>query len=139
ASFADGFAEYDIVQPALRIDGLPGSKASSAANDNFYVDVGVPRSSLSNLQTTQKVRTGSAGVVITVCSSDSTIGQIARAGVTGTCRNVTLAAGQSRTPTDAGNTFQFDAINPGVTVVGGSAFNHIVTDAGTVDVNVSGN
>ena len=138
-SYADGFATYDIIQPAIRIDGLPSSKKTTASDDNFYADVGIAKSSLSNLQTTQKVRFGSAGVTVTICSSDTVVGEIVRLGASGACQSVVLAAGQSRTPTDTTNTFKFRPKGNGTTVVDAAAAGYLVTDAGTVDVTVTGN
>ena len=61
-----------------------------------------------------------------------------RAGITAACRTLQLQPGNSRTPTDTGNTFQFDPINPGLTVVTATVPGYIGTDAATVDVDVRG-
>ncbi len=138
-NFADGWASYDVVQAALRIDGLPSSKKTTAADDSFEVDTGVAKVNLSNLQTTQKVRFGSAGVTITVCSSDTTVGEVVRGSGSGACQSVVVAAGQSHSPTDSSNTFKFRPKGNGTTVIDASAAGFVLTDAASVDVTVSGN
>jgi hypothetical protein len=110
AGFFSGFANYDIVQPAMRIDGLPSNKSVTAANDAFNVDVGIPKEDLSNLDNVQKVRIGSAGVSVEVCSSDTSYGSIVIGTSTAAaCKTIVIAAGQSGTPTGSSTSFKLDA------------------------------
>jgi hypothetical protein len=134
AQFADGFGTWDIVQGGVRITYLSTSKSVGANDDPFYVGVGLPNASLSSLQTTQKVRTGSPGVVVTVCSSNPVIGSIVGPPAGPGCATTTIAAGQYQN-----GSLKFHTGTGGdTTTVTATAPNFITTDAGTVDVTVSG-
>jgi len=133
AGFANGFGTYDIVNGALRISSLSTSKSVGANDDAFNVDVGIANASLTNLQTTQKVRTGSAGLVVTVCSSDPVVGSIVGPPAGTGCATATIAAGSS-----TNNSLKFHTGTGGTTTASATAPNFITTDAGTVDVTVNG-
>jgi hypothetical protein len=135
SGFADGYASYDIVSPALRIDGLGTSKSTTSGDDSFTVQVGVAKADLKNLQVKQKVRIGAPTLTITVCSSDPFVGKILVSSVLDTCRTVYLAGGQSDT---ASGVVKFRVVAGGTTTVDAASPGYIVTDAGTVDVTVSG-
>ncbi len=135
SGMSDGFGEYDIVPAALRIRNLSTSKTIGAADDAFNVDAGVAKADLSSLQGTQKVRTGSTGKVITVCSSSPTLGSVVNGGPAAPgCATTTIFAGSY---TDATLKFR-TGTGSATTTVDASAPNDITTDAGSVDVSISG-
>jgi hypothetical protein len=134
ATMTEGYASYDVVPAALRIRNLSSSKTISSSNDAFNVDVGIAKTDLTTLDATQKVRTGSAGKVITVCSSSPTVGAVINGPPAGEgCATTTILASKY---TDA--TLKFDTGVGGQTTVEATAPNHITTDAGSVDVTVTG-
>lgn len=135
AEFADGFGVFDVVEPGLRLYDLKSSRAAGAADDGFKVHVGLAKAGLDNLQVTQKVRTGSTGLVVTVCSSDPTVGTIFSGSTATQCKTPVIPAGTHKT---ADNAVKFRVVGNGTTVVEVTADGHITTDAGTKEVAVSG-
>jgi len=136
STFTDGYGSFDIVQAALSISALGGTKSATSTDDPFYVNTGIPKADLSTLQgVTQKVRYGSAGLVVTACAYDPNIGLILTTSGAAQCGSATIPAGSDNT-TSTG--LKFRVAGNGTTTVDASAPNLITTDAGSVDVTVSG-
>ena len=130
-----GFASLSIVQPGIRLRGVPTGIADNAANVTFNVDIGVMNSSGSDLAAVQEVSAGSSGVVATITNSNSAAAQLWSTTTPSPAQSVTAAipAGSSTT-TDVG--LQFDPVATGTTAVSVTAPNTTPTTAATVGVTV---
>ena len=124
----------------MRITSLPSTKNSTNnQDDGFNVEVGPPKSDLSTLVFTQKVRTGTPDMSFMVCSTDEHAGLIvAPNGVAAACQVVEIAAGRYNLPTNAKPSFRPTGNGMATVQITPALPEIIVTDAGTVNIDVSG-
>ncbi|HUI24828.1 MAG TPA: hypothetical protein VL403_01990, partial [Candidatus Kryptonia bacterium] len=125
AGYTDGTLTVQIVQPGIEIRQLGRNIPSDGNNDNFFVEVGVPNTNNTQLQTVQRLTVGPAGdLSIKVCSSHPEIGTIVKQGVDNPpamddppgqgCEDDTIQ--QAFSQNVPGN-LQFDPKTPGFTLV----------------------
>lgn len=106
----------DIVPAALRVLGLQTSHDPFDLDDAFYVSVGIANGSNTSLSATQDVRVGGPGLTATVTNSNASVGQLVTNAITGQVVSVTIAPGESNTPTTvAAGGVAFDGLSPGTT------------------------
>jgi len=139
--FVSGTGTLTIIQPALRIEGLPTSIDDTASNAAFFVRSGIPDASGAFLQQFQSVRAGSS-VLVTLQLNQSPptplVAQLVTTSGAAQSRTVTIAATQSNSPTSvAGGGVEFDPLQAGTTTVTASATNFIIIPAAGVRVDVT--
>jgi hypothetical protein len=111
-------ANVSNVPIVLRIYGLVSSIRATAASDPFEVIVGSPGSGTPAAQIPETVRpcSGCSGLPVTVCSSNTAVGQIAPSSascVSTPCQQITIPTGKNAT----GNGYEFDPTGGGATTV----------------------
>jgi hypothetical protein len=128
----------NIVQPALRIEGLATGPTAGAADDPFFVRVGTPNAGNTNLATIQNVRVGSGGFTATITNSAAAAGQLVTTASTGQSVTVTIPENSAFSPTSvlAGGA-AFEPLGAGTTLVEAAIPGFITTNAGEVTVNVA--
>jgi hypothetical protein len=136
--FTNGSGLVTVVQPALRLESLSTSIASTAANNAFFVRVGLPNASNTNLAVIQDVRRGGPTLTATVTNSMESVGQLVTTAQTGQTVTVQIPPGQSFSPTTvATGGVAFDPLTAGTTTVVGAIPGFITTTAGSVTVTVT--
>lgn len=130
--------EVRVWEPVLEIIGIAANPTSLNANDDFYVRTGTPSSpSGTFLSNVDELRAGSPGVNIRVASSVPTVGQLVTSTLTSDTITLTLAAGQTNTPTTVGaGGIAFDPLTAGTTVVSAVAPGFRDIAGANVTVNV---
>jgi uncharacterized repeat protein (TIGR01451 family) len=135
--FSDQTGSVTVAQPAVRIENLSTSTTSLSASQEFWVRVGLPNVTNSNLITTQNVRVGGS-LTATVTNSAALVAQLMTTAGAAQSRTVTIPSGQSFSPTSmATGGVAFDPIGGGTTTVSAEIPGFITTAAGVVTVNVS--
>jgi hypothetical protein len=138
AGFTSGTGAVTVVQPALQITGLNTTPASTASDDPFQVQVGLPSTNDSFLSPAQSVRIGGTALTVTVTHTNTAVAQLRTTGATGQTVTGTINPGQSSSPsTVAGGGVAFDSGSAGQTTVSASIPGFIVTSAGVVVVTIS--
>ncbi|KPJ94448.1 MAG: hypothetical protein AMJ53_05215 [Gammaproteobacteria bacterium SG8_11] len=136
--FIDGAGTVNVVQSAVRIQGLSTNTTTLSADNPFYLEVGVPNAGNTNLSSDQRVRAGSPGLIATVSSSDVAVGQLVTIPLTGAMVTVQIPAGAARSATTvATGGVAFDPLTSGSTTVETSISGFITTAAGSVSVTVT--
>ncbi len=138
--FSNGVQSVSVVQSALRIETLSTSIAATAANDEFYISVGLPNTFATDVQTVQNVAVGSSlAVTVTNGAPNIGAGQLVTLAGGAHSRTVTLPANQYYSPTTvATGGVAFDPLAAGSTLVEATIPGFITTDAGRVTVQVTG-
>ena len=135
--FISGTMTVNVVQPALRINGLDTATTTLSPNDPFTVDVGIPTAGNANVSL-QRVRSGASVLTAIVDSSLPNIGRLATSAVTGASVSVDIQPGStSSASTVATGGAAFDPLTTGDTVVEATIPGYITTTAGSVNVTVS--
>jgi uncharacterized repeat protein (TIGR01451 family) len=135
--FTDGTGSLTIVQPAIRIEGLPVSTTSLSSDSPFFVRTGPPIAGNGNLAQLQAVRAG-GGITVTLTNSNATVAQLTTAAGSGQTRTVAIGPNQFNSATSvAGGGVAFDPIAGGSTTVSASAAGFISTTAASVSVTVT--
>jgi hypothetical protein len=139
--FVSGTGTLNVVQPALRIDGLPTSIADTAANAAFVLRSGYADASGTFLQAFQAVRAGSNVLVtlqLTQTPPTPFVAQLVTSNGGAQSRTVTIGSGQFTTPSGAANGgVEFDPLQAGQTTLTGSAANFIMLPSGGITVDVT--
>jgi len=96
--FVTGSKTTNVVRPAIKLNGLLSTIDTIDPDDAFYVSIGYPNSSFTNISS-QKVRPGSSGFDVDVTLDDPVVGRFIT--LTDTTNTVTLhiSAGVTNTPT----------------------------------------
>jgi hypothetical protein len=116
SGFTDGSSSSTVVTPALDLGGLLTSISTTAADDPFYVQVGIPNANNTGMSQYQSVRAGAPGpLVATVQTETSGYGQLVITGMTGTSFTVQIPSGTYYSPTSV--------------VTGGVAFHPVAAGA----------
>jgi hypothetical protein len=136
--FVDGPATITVVQPSVEIVGLPTTVSAAAAVSQFYVQVGLPNSNQTALQSVQNVRPG-PGLTATVASGTPAVGQLVTTlNGSAASQTVTIPAGQYYSPTTlATGGVAFDGLTTGITPVSVSIPNFATVNTSTVNVTVT--
>ena len=97
--FGTANASFPLFQPGIQLVGLPPTTTAVSANSLIFVRVGQPVGGNTAVSETQQVRAGSAGIPVTVTHTNASAARLlGPGGQVGQTINVTIAAGQSRTP-----------------------------------------
>ena len=96
--FTDGSAAASIVTPAIELSGVATTGVAGGVDDPFIVRVGTPNGQLTSLASVQSVRVGSAGIFVSLASSDPTVARFVTSTQIGNPVAVTIAAGSSTSP-----------------------------------------
>ncbi|KPJ94447.1 MAG: hypothetical protein AMJ53_05210, partial [Gammaproteobacteria bacterium SG8_11] len=136
--FNSATVTVNVVQPALRIDGLTVVTTTLSADDPFEVRVGLPNSSNTTLSESQRVRAGSS-LTATITSSDVAVGVLVTTAATGSPVTVEIPSGGYRSHgTVAAGGVAFDPqTTSGNTTVSSSIPGFIATDAASVVMDVT--
>jgi hypothetical protein len=103
-----------VVTPGFDVLGLPGTTTSLAANDAFFVRLGAPNTNNTALSAEQSVRAGGTTLVATVNNRNPSAAQLVTTSLTGQSVNVSIVAGQSRSPsTKATGGVEYDPLGAG--------------------------
>lgn len=136
--FNNGSNAMTVVQSALDISGLRNDMTTAAPDDPFTVRVGLPNSLLTALVELQNVRAGSPGLIVTLTSSNDTIGRLVTSSGTGSTVTSIIGVNTSSTPaTVAAGGVAFEPLAVGSTVVTATApgLRVLPTSSNTVNVN----
>ncbi len=127
-----------VVTPGLQLSGLVTTIASSATNDDFRIQVGVPGSTNASLTEGQEIRFGAADAVVTVNNSSAGVGQLVLQSGPGQSVMVSIPAGQQFSGSGlALGGVQFDPLAAGSTNVSATIPGFVATTAATGHVTVS--
>jgi hypothetical protein len=127
-----------IITPAFDIYGLATSIDVFDPTDPFYIRVGIPKGDLSAIYQTQQTRGGGPGMVATLVSSDSMVGEFVTLSDTSHTLTITIPPAEYRSPTSVAlGGIAFDGIGLGLTSVSASIPDLIPTAAAYVDVDVT--
>jgi hypothetical protein len=136
--FVTATGSVHIVQPALDITSLATSIGATAASDQFLVRIGVPATDGGSVSIAQGARRGTS-LTVTVTSSNAAAGQLVTLTGGDASRTIVIAAGSSQTAsTVAAGGIEFDPLSGGSTRVTATIPGFVTTDAGNVDVVVTG-
>jgi hypothetical protein len=136
--FISGVDTARVVTPSMRISSLASSIDVFDPEDVFVVEIGLPWPDLSTLKQLQPARPGGSGFVVTLISSDSTIGGFVTTDDTAHVVAVPISAGSSSIPGSIGTGgVAFDGISIGSTQVTTSIPGFVPTIAGTLNVAVT--
>ena len=136
--FVDQTGIVHVVQPALQIESLPASTASTAASHAFHVRVGLPDATNNFVSLAQAARAG-ISLTVTITNSDASVAQLVTLAGGAQSRSITVPTGQSNSPTTvAAGGIEFDPLSAGTTTVSASIPGFITTTAGTITVEVTG-
>ncbi len=136
--FISGNGEVNVVQPALRIEGLLSAIDTLDPDDPFFIRVGTPNATNTTLQQLQEVRVGSGPLTVTVNNAVGTVGELITNAGPGQNVTVQIAEGAQFSPNSvAGGGVAFSPITTGDTTVTASATGFITTDAAVQPVTVN--
>ena len=137
--FLDDTATTSYAQAALRLSGLVTSIASTAANDDFIVQVGLPNANSTDLAALQVRRAGAVALSVTVTNSNPAAAELDPngGGAGAQLQTASIVAGQSGTPFNLAGGLEFDPLAAGTTTVSASIPEFIVTTAGSQSVTVT--
>jgi len=132
--FSDGQGTASVVPAAVRFNGLNATATAGGADDPFNIQIGIPNSDGSNLQTVQSVRTrpGSPPLNVTITSANTAAGVLVFGATTGGTVTVPIAAAQNQSAN-----VLFRPVAAGSTLVTAAAPGVITTNAGRVNVSVN--
>ena len=140
AGFTDGHDSVRIVQPGLRITNLGIVTETTAGDDPFQVQVGIPSPDNSSLAATQQVRAGGGNLTATISSSNSSVGQLLTNDFPAGAQNVTLAIAEGQlqsAATVASGGIAFRPLAGGSTTISAAISGFIATTAASRQVVVS--
>ncbi|HKC48485.1 MAG TPA: Ig-like domain-containing protein, partial [Gemmatimonadales bacterium] len=104
----------NVVTPGFDVLGVPSSTTSLAANTAFFVRLGAPNAANTALAVEQTVRAGGTTLVATIQNRSPAAAQLVTTSVTGPSVNVSINAGQSRSPsTKAAGGVEYDPLGAG--------------------------
>ena len=136
AGFTDGTTSGAVVQPGVYIGSLPSS-VTTDAEPAFYVIIGIPYSTY--VSPALAVRAGAPGpLIVTLASSNVSIGQLVTSRLTGGTVTVQIAEGLNTSPTNVANGgVAFDGLIAGSTTVTASIPRFITAPLGSQTVTVT--
>lgn len=140
AGFTDGHDSVRIVQPGLRITNLAIVTETTAGEDPFQIQIGIPSAGNSSLSATQQVRAGGGDLTVTIKSSTSSVGQLLTHDFPAGAQNVTLAISEGQlqsAATVASGGIAFRPLAGGSTTVNAAISGFIATTAAARQVVVS--
>lgn len=138
SDFTDGSGTANIVQAALKINGLNTAKSVGAADDPFFVDVGVSNVNSTDLAELQAVRAGGSTLTAVVTNSAAVVGQLITTSQSAQSVSVSITPGNFRSPTTvASGGVAFDTLAAGSTNVEATITGLISTNAASKVVVVS--
>ena len=122
---APGFTQVQgtatVGDVGLQLSGVSTSPTALSPNDEFSVNIGVLNAS-GAFASVQALRVGAPSVTVTVSHTNTAVGQLVTTSGPGQSRTVTIAAGQSNSPTTvAAGGVAFDPIGGGSTTVTATA------------------
>ena len=129
--FTTATTTITVVPPVLQINGLTTPTTTLAADDDFYVQAGVPNLAGTSIQQWQNV-SGEGPLPVTFTSSNPAVGQMATTSSTGASLTIYIPVNQYYTPTTkASGGMAFDALSGGATAVSAGAvgFNNAWSEA----------
>jgi len=88
----------DVVRPAIKLNGLLSTIDTIDPDDNFYVSIGYPNSTSTNIST-QKVRPGSSGFDVDITLDDPAVGRFITLADTTDTITLNIPVGVTNTPT----------------------------------------
>ena len=136
--FADGSAPVTVVQPAVGIVNLAASMDVDDPDDPFTLRIGLSDVGGSQVTLPQPLRPGSAGIVATLVSSNSAVGDLVTTALTGDTVIVSMAAGSSTTPgTVAAGGVAFRGLAVGNTLVSARIDGFFPTGSATHSIDVT--
>lgn len=114
--FTNGVGTVTVVPPAIELGSVSTSYSAGAADDVAWAQIGIPTANNVGLQLAQPVRAGSAGITLTVASSDTDAATLVTSDGSGGSFQFFLGAGDFRTPTSvATGGFAIDPVAEGTT------------------------
>jgi hypothetical protein len=125
--FTNGTANTQVVQPAIDLQGVPGTWTVAQGDFVVYSQTGIANGQLTGLARAQYVRPGApAPYVITFTSTNATIGVMRNSGGDGPSRTATIGT--------SGNEYY----TPTSVAAGGVAFHPLATGSGTISATSPG-
>jgi hypothetical protein len=135
--FSTGQVNATVTQAAVQLTGLPTSISSTAGNDLFQVIIGVPNAPNTVMAAFQTVRAGGTALSAAITNSNGTAAQLVTTALTGNNVSVSVAPGQSTSPTTrALGGVEFDPLAQGSTTVTVLITGLVTLPAATVPVTV---
>ncbi len=136
--FVSAIDTAHVVIPSHRIASLASAIDVLDPLDIFVVQIGLPKSDNTGLQTIQPARAGGPGLDVTLSSSDSLVGRFATIADTNHVVVIPIAAGQSNTAGSVGTGgVAFDGVSVGLTQVTAAIPGFSPTLAGSLVVTVT--
>jgi hypothetical protein len=129
--FSDTSGTVNVVQPAIRLQGLVSSIDTLDPDDGFQVQLGRATADGATLAVAQAVRAGGTGVSATVTVGDPAVGGLVEGGGTLASQTLVIGAGASSA------VFVFRPLSEGTTAVSSSAPGFQATTAATASVTVT--
>jgi len=136
--FTSAVDSIDVVTPAIKLFGVPGSVNVLAPDDIFQVQTGIANISNTLLIASQAARAGGPGLTATVSNSNAAVGELVTTGLTDQVVSVIILPGQNISPPQVYlGGVAFDGIGPGTTDVTASIPGFIATKLDTATVTVT--
>jgi hypothetical protein len=133
--FNQGSASVNVVQPGIVLSGLVTSTTTLSADDHFYAFVGIPSG---NTVSTQDVRAGSQGVIVTFSVDNLGVAQLTNGQITGDTVTSVIVSGLYYTPTSvAAGGVAFDPVGVGTATVRARAPGFVAQPLATQQVTVT--
>jgi hypothetical protein len=121
SGYTNGTVAVTVAQPGFDILGVPSTITTLAANDAFFVRLGVPNSGHTALAAEQAIRTGGSAVTATVRNANTTAAKLVTSVGGGQQVTVQIAVGQARSPsTVATGGVEYDPLAVGIDTVSAS-------------------
>jgi hypothetical protein len=128
----------NVVTPTVVIGSLPATTTSLSPNALFYVYVGPPTADGTWVRAAQPVRAGSAGVAVTVTSSNAAAGRLQTSAGAAASRTVTIPAGLANSGGSlAAGGIEFDPVGAGTTTVTAAVPGWVTVTGGAQGVTVT--
>ena len=122
-----------VATPGFDILGLTTATTSLAANDAFFVRLGVPNAPSTALAAEQSLRAGSSPLTVSVHNRTPSAAQLVTTALTGQTVTVSIVAGQARSPSTLGaGGVEYDPLGAGADTVTASILGFVIFP-GTAD------
>lgn len=134
AGFTSANRIVDVVQPGVQLEQLVDSLHIDDAADPFVIRVGVPKTDLSEIETSQVIRAGGTPMVATLTCTDDSVAVLHTSSESGATVSVTIPVGQSQSASDvASGGVELAPLVPGSVVVSAA-----ITGVGQLQSSASG-
>lgn len=138
-SFTTELDSVEIVPPAVQIAMLADTLTPTDSDDEFVVQLGAVLPDSSGIVEPQLIRPGGTPALVTVTSSDTTVGKITTMSTSGDTATATIGIGVGQTPGTVGlGGFAFDPLGSGAALVEATVPGYITPKAGSTTVYVTG-